>query len=168
MTLDNLATLSFKRGNLTKLKTCCGKASQLPIPQSVQTIQILAQRLGSLGTAEFFNGDVSKGVGEFVESWKRLRRYIAGQTVFQQGSSAASLRKKEQFGRDWFNSLCAARPVSVLTTSSPVGRGTTSVWQSSNRGNRNYESKTNSRGSDSSTSIAGTGRLRSNAASRNS
>ena len=77
------------------------------------------QRLGGLGSAEIYNGDVPKGVAEFVEAWKRLRRYIAGQTVFQQGSSAASLQKQEQFGRDWFNSLCELAP---LANSQPAAQ----------------------------------------------
>src|SRR5438094_4702406 len=61
----------------------------------------------------------------------------------------------------------SARPVSDLTTSGPVGRRTTSVWQGSTRGNRNYQSKTNGGGSDSSASIAGSGRRRSDATCRN-
>ena len=118
MTLDRLATLSFRRRNFSEAQDLWRKSIAIAdsaAPDNPDT----CMRLGGLGTAEIFNGDVPKGVAEFVEAWKRLRRYIAGQTVFQQGSSAASMRKQEQFGRDWFNSLCELAP---LTTSQPAAR----------------------------------------------
>jgi CHAT domain-containing protein/tetratricopeptide (TPR) repeat protein len=118
MTFDRLATLSFKRGNFSEAQDLWRKSiaiADLATPDNPDT----CMRLGGLGTAEIFNGDVQKGVAEFVEAWKRLRRFIAGQTVFQKGSSAASLQKQEQFGRDWFNSLCELAP---LTTSKSAAR----------------------------------------------
>jgi CHAT domain-containing protein len=115
-TLDKLALLSFKRRNFSEAQALWRKS--IAIADSVaQDNPDTCWRLGGLGTAEIFNGDVPKGVAEFVEGWKRLRRCIARQTVFQQGSSAASMRKQEQFGRDWFNSLCELSP---LTTSQPA------------------------------------------------
>ena len=118
MTLDRLATLSYRRRNFKEAQDLWRKSIAIAdsaAPDNPDT----CMRLGGLGTAEIFNGDVPKGVAEFVEAWKRWRRYIAGQTVFQQGSSAASMRKQEQFGRDWFNSLCELAP---LTTSQPAAR----------------------------------------------
>jgi CHAT domain-containing protein len=118
MTLDRLATLSFRRGNFSEAQDLWRKSiviADSAAPDSPDT----CMRLGGLGTAEILNGEVSKGVAEFVEAWKRLRRNIAAQTVFQKGSSAASLQKQEQFGRDWFNSLCELAP---LTTSQQAAR----------------------------------------------
>ena len=118
MTLDKLATFSFRRGNVSKAQDLWRKSIAIAdsaAPDDPNT----CTRLGSLGTAEIFNGDVPKGVAEFVEAWKRWRRYLAGQTVFQNGLGAASMRKQEQFGRDWFNSLCELAP---LTTSKPAAR----------------------------------------------
>jgi CHAT domain-containing protein/tetratricopeptide (TPR) repeat protein len=115
-TLDRLATLAFRRGNFSEAQDLWRESIAIAdsaAPDSPDT----CQRLGGLGSAEIFNGDVPKGVAEFVEAWKRLRRCIAGQTVFQKGSSAASLQKQEQFGRDWFNSLCELAP---LTTAQPA------------------------------------------------
>ena len=118
ITLDRLATLSFRRGNFSEAQDLWRKSIAIAdsaAPDSPDT----CMRLGGLGSAEIFNGDVPKGVAEFVEAWKRLRRFIAGQTVFQQGPSAASMEKQEQFGRDWFNSLCELAP---LTTSQQAVR----------------------------------------------
>jgi CHAT domain-containing protein len=118
MTLDRLATLSFRRGNFSEAQDLWRKSIAIAdsaAPDSPDT----CMRLGGLGTAEILNGDVSKGVAEFVEAWKRLRRSIAAQTAFQKGSSAASLQKQEQFARDWFNSLCELAP---LTTSQSAAR----------------------------------------------
>ena len=118
MTLDRLATLSYRRRNYKEAQDLWRKSIAIAdstAPDNPDT----CMRLGGLGSAEIYNGDVPKGVAEFVEAWKRLRRYIAGQTVFQQGSSAASLGKQEQFGRDWFNSLCELAP---LATSQPAAQ----------------------------------------------
>jgi CHAT domain-containing protein/tetratricopeptide (TPR) repeat protein len=117
-TLDRLATISFRRGNFSEAQDLWRKSvaiADLAAPDDPDT----CMRLGGLGTSEIFNGDVPKGVAEFVEAWKRLRRCIARQTVLQKGSSAASLQKQEQFGRDWFNSLCQ---LDLLTTSQPAAR----------------------------------------------
>jgi CHAT domain-containing protein len=116
MTLDRLATLSYRRGNFNEAQALWRKSIAIADAAGPDNLDTCV-RLGSLGTAEILQGDVPKGVAEFVEAWKRLRRYIAGQTVFQQGSSAASMQKQEQFGRDWFNSLCELAP---LTTSQPA------------------------------------------------
>jgi CHAT domain-containing protein/predicted metal-dependent hydrolase len=118
MTLDKLATLYFRRGNFSEAQDLWRKSISIAdsaAPDDPDT----CMRLGGLGTAEIFNGDVPKGVAEFVEAWKRTRRYLASQTVFQKGSSAASLENQEQFGREWFNSLCELAP---LTTSQPAAR----------------------------------------------
>ena len=118
MTLDRLATLSYRRRNYKEAQDLWRKSIAIAdsvAPDNPDT----CMRLGGLGTAEIFNGDVPKGVAEFVEAWKRWRRYIAGQTVFQQGSSAASMQEQEQFGRDWFNSLCE---LASLATSEQAAR----------------------------------------------
>jgi len=120
MTLDRLATLSYRRRNYKEAQDLWRKSIAIAdstAPDNPDT----CMRLGGLGSAEIFNGDVPKGVAEFVEAWKRLRRYIAGQTVFQQGSSAASLRKQEQFGRDWFNSLCELAPLATSQAAAQSG-----------------------------------------------
>jgi CHAT domain-containing protein len=115
-TLDRLAMLSFRRGNFSEAQDLWRKSiaiADATAPDAPDT----CMRLGGLGSAEIFTGNVPKGIAEFVEAWKRFRRCIARQTVFQRGSSAASLQKQEQFGRDWFNSLCELPP---LTTSQPA------------------------------------------------
>jgi len=63
-------------------------------------------RLENLGIGELLNGDGPKGLGEFVESTRRWRRYLASQTLFQQSPSASRIQEKVQSSRDWFHSLC--------------------------------------------------------------
>jgi CHAT domain-containing protein/tetratricopeptide (TPR) repeat protein len=119
-TLDRLALLSFKRRNFSEAQDLWRKSIAIAdsaAPDSPSTCVSLAR----IGTAEIFNGDVPKGVAEFVEAWKRWRRCLAAQTVFQRGSSAASMRKEEQYGRDWFNSLCELAP--LKTSQSAAGSG---------------------------------------------
>jgi CHAT domain-containing protein/Tfp pilus assembly protein PilF len=117
-TLDRLATLSYRRRDYKEAQDLWRKSIAIA-DSAASNSPDTCIRLGGLGSAEIFNGDVPNGVAEFVEAWKRLRRYIAGQTAFQQGSSAASLWKQEQFGRDWFNSLCELAP---LANSQPAAR----------------------------------------------
>src|SRR5262249_6022927 len=118
VTLDKLATLSYRRRNYNEAQDLWRKSIAIADAAGPDN-PITCLRLGGLGTAEIFNGDVPKGVAEFVEAWKRWRRWIAGQTVFQKGPSAESMQKQEQFGRDWFNSLCELAP---LTTSPQAAR----------------------------------------------
>jgi CHAT domain-containing protein len=118
VTLDKLATLSYRRRNYNEAQDLWRKSIAIADAAGPDN-PITCLSLGGLGTAEIFNGDVPNGVAEFVEAWKRWRRWIAGQTVFQQGPSAESMQKQEQFGRDWFNSLCELAP---LTTSQQAAR----------------------------------------------
>ena len=76
-TLDRLAMLSFRRGNFSEAQDQWRESIAIAdstAPDNPDT----CMRLGGLGTAEIFSGDVPKGVAEFVEAWKRLRRCIAG------------------------------------------------------------------------------------------
>jgi CHAT domain-containing protein len=110
VTLDKLATLSYRRRNYKEAQDLWRKSIAIADAAGPDN-PITCLSLGGLGTAEIFNGDAPQGVAEFVEAWKRWRRWIAGQTVFQQGPSSESMQKQEQFGRDWFNSLCQLAPL---------------------------------------------------------
>jgi tetratricopeptide (TPR) repeat protein len=118
VTLDKLATLSYRRRDYNEAQDLWRKS--IAIADAVGPDNpITCLSLGGLGTAEIFNGEAPKGVAEFVEAWKRWRRWIAGQTVFQRGPSSESMQNQEQFGRDWFNSLCQLAP---LTSSQQAAR----------------------------------------------
>jgi CHAT domain-containing protein/Tfp pilus assembly protein PilF len=117
VTLDRLAMLSFKRRNFSEAQDLWRKSIAIADSAVGPDNSNACVRLVMLGTAEILKGDVPKGVAEFVESTKRWRRYLAGQTVFQQGSSAALMQKEAQLARDRFNSLCELAP---LTTSQPA------------------------------------------------
>ena len=116
-TLDKLAMLSFKRRNFSEAQDLWRKSIAIEDSAVGPDSADACVRLVMLGTAEILKGDLPKGVAEFVESTKRWRRYLAGQTVFQQGSGAALMQKEAQLARDWFNSLCELAP---LTTSQPA------------------------------------------------
>ena len=119
MTLDRLAMLSFKHKNFSEARDLWRKSIAIADSLVGPDNSNACVRLVMLGTAEIFKGDVPKGVAEFVESTKRWRRYLAGQTVFQQGSSAAMIEKEAQLERGWFNSLSELAP---LTTSQPAAQ----------------------------------------------
>ena len=118
-TLDQLAMLSFKRRNFSEAEDLWRKSIAIADSAVGPDNPNQCVRLALLGTAEIFKGDVPKGVAEFVESTKRWRRYLAGQAVFQKGSSAALMEKDAQLARGWFNSLCE---LASLTTSQPAAQ----------------------------------------------
>jgi CHAT domain-containing protein/Tfp pilus assembly protein PilF len=127
-TLFDLAMLSFKQGKLIEAENLLQKSIAITDaaigPDNPQS----CAWLGNLGTVEIKKGDVSsdkwsvsKGLGEFVESTKRWRRYLAGQTVFQQGPSASQIQEIIQFSRNLFHSMCTVAPPSFAQSASLAG-----------------------------------------------
>jgi CHAT domain-containing protein/tetratricopeptide (TPR) repeat protein len=112
-TLHRLARLSIKHGKLIEAQNLLRKSIAITDAAVGQDNPDSCAGLIALGTAEVFKGDVSKGLGEFVESTKRWRRYVARQTLFQQGSEAVLIQQEAQLSRDWFNSLCGVAPLNT-------------------------------------------------------
>jgi CHAT domain-containing protein/Tfp pilus assembly protein PilF len=121
VTLNNLASFSVKRGNLAEAQRLFRKSVAITDAAIGQDNPDSCARLENLGIAEFLNGDASKGLGEFVESARRWRRYLASQTLFQQSPGAARIQEKVQSSRDWFHSLCAVTPISFSQTAAFSG-----------------------------------------------
>jgi CHAT domain-containing protein/tetratricopeptide (TPR) repeat protein len=118
VTLNNLASFSVKRGNLVEAQRLFRKSVAITDAAIGQDNPDSCARLENLGIVEFLSGDASRGLGEFVESARRWRRYLASQTIFQQSPSASRIQEKVQSSRDWFHSLCAVAPVSFSQASS--------------------------------------------------
>ncbi|MHB8522881.1 MAG: tetratricopeptide repeat protein [Limisphaerales bacterium] len=109
-TLNNLAAFSIRRGDLVEARNLFRKSVTITDAAMGRNNPDSCARLESLGIVEFLSGDASRGLSEFVESTRRWRRYLASQTIFQQGPSASRIQEKVQSSRDWFQSLCGVAP----------------------------------------------------------
>lgn len=121
LTLNNLASFSVGRGDLANAKLLFRKSLIITDAAIGKDNPDSCARLENLGIVEFLTGDAAKGLGEFVESSRRWRRYLASQMVFQQGTEASRKQQYILSSRDWFHSLCSAAQASFTKAAAYFG-----------------------------------------------
>jgi CHAT domain-containing protein/tetratricopeptide (TPR) repeat protein len=121
VTLNNLAAHFKQQGNLTEAQEMFRKSIAITDAAFGQDNPDSCARLENLGIVEFLRGDYAKGLGEFVESTRRWRRYLAAQTIFRQSPGTLRVQEKIQSSRDWFHSLCGVDRSNLLPAASLSG-----------------------------------------------
>jgi CHAT domain-containing protein/Tfp pilus assembly protein PilF len=121
VTLNNLGVRFSARGNLAGAQEMFQKSLAITDAAFGQDNPDSCERLENLGIVEFLHGDNAKGLGEFVESTRRWRRYLAAQTIFRQSPGTLRVQMKIQSSRDWFHSLCGVDRNTLLLAASLSG-----------------------------------------------
>ena len=109
-TLNNLAVIFRGRGQLAEARDLSSRS--LAITEAVlgKNSPESCARLENLGIVEILCGDQAKGFGEFAESARRWRRYLAGQMTSRQGPGPPRIQERIRISREWFHSLSGAAP----------------------------------------------------------
>ena len=120
-TLNNLAVLLRKGGQLTETRELHRRSLAITDAALGKDSPESCSRLENLGILDILGGDPTKGLGEFVESSRRWRRYLAGQMSSGQGQAAARAQESFRTSCDWFHSLCAAVVARQSRTAAAAG-----------------------------------------------
>ena len=121
ITLNNLAGRLYKCGNRLEAQRVYRQSLAITDAAYGKDNPDSCERLENLGFVECVSGDWVRGLGEFVESTRRWRRYLAAQTAFRRSPGTLRIQENIQFWRDYFHSLCGIAPSNLLQTASFSG-----------------------------------------------
>ena len=105
VTLNNLAVSSAKRGDLVEAQSLIRKSLAIYDAALGRDNKDSCTRLEILGILELLSRDTPKALGEFVESARRWRHYLASQAILQESLGAPQIQDRIQFN-DFFQSVC--------------------------------------------------------------